>query len=407
MAGKQEEGLQILKDFVKRYPDDKQPLLQLARIEYALGQLDTALAHLQTAIALDSAYKEAYNQLAYTWDRLGNFENAIRAIDRYIALTPNDANPYDSRAYLYAVNGKLEQAIESYQQALRIKPDFLSSLNQLGILYVFKRDYVRAESCFVAVAHNTMPYARQSARLYFSYLPAYQGKFRDALDQITRYASEDSAEQTPEGPHLKLFLKAICFEATGRLSEAISAMERSFDETKQPEVTDYNRKHAYFIHLLAKDRQLERARRLAGELRRSLDSAGSSLVPFWDAMGAIAGAEGKLDSAAYWYTQAADSSDQFYEWLRAGVSNLQAHRLAEAVSKLERLSGRYTSWRLFWSPESVKLHYYLGKAYEESRWFGKAKQEYGVFLDIWKDADPGIAEVDDARERLKRLESGS
>jgi len=30
-------------------------------------------------------------------------------------------------------------------------------------------------------------------------------------------------------------------------------------------------------------------------------------------------------------------------------------------------------------------------------------EHYGKFLDLWKDADPGIAEVEDAKEALKRL----
>ena len=48
----------------------------------------------------------------------------------------------------------------------------------------------------------------------------------------------------------------------------------------------------------------------------------------------------------------------------------------------------------------------LGKIFEQKDWKGKAIEHYEKFLSLWKDADPGIAEVEDARKRLAGLTEG-
>ena len=45
----------------------------------------------------------------------------------------------------------------------------------------------------------------------------------------------------------------------------------------------------------------------------------------------------------------------------------------------------------------------LGKIYEQQGNNGKAIEHYEKFLDLWKDADPGIPEVTDAKKRLAGL----
>ena len=45
----------------------------------------------------------------------------------------------------------------------------------------------------------------------------------------------------------------------------------------------------------------------------------------------------------------------------------------------------------------------LGKIFEEQGDMAKAIEHYKKFLDLWKDANPGIVEVTDARKRLAGL----
>ena len=80
----------------------------------------------------------------------------------------------------------------------------------------------------------------------------------------------------------------------------------------------------------------------------------------------------------------------------------EAGELDKARETYKRIC-RFTVGRLCWGDIYVKSFYMLGKICEQKGETAKAIVHYKKFLDLWKDADPGIAEVDDARERLAGL----
>jgi tetratricopeptide (TPR) repeat protein len=62
-----------------------------------------------------------------------------------------------------------------------------------------------------------------------------------------------------------------------------------------------------------------------------------------------------------------------------------------------------TIGRLSFGDIYAKSFYMLGKIYEQQGDTAKAIEYYEKFLDLWKDADLGIMEVEDVRKRLERI----
>jgi tetratricopeptide (TPR) repeat protein len=79
-------------------------------------------------------------------------------------------------------------------------------------------------------------------------------------------------------------------------------------------------------------------------------------------------------------------------------------RLDDAIAEYER--------KINFDPQSddrhlihPKYYFLVAKLYEEKGDAAKAIEHYEKFLDLWKNADPGIREFGDAKKRLASLKS--
>lgn len=81
------------------------------------------------------------------------------------------------------------------------------------------------------------------------------------------------------------------------------------------------------------------------------------------------------------------------------LANYEQGELEKAREEYERINS-LTSGRLGCGDIYAKSFYMLGKIYEEQDNKVKAIENYEKFLSLWKDADPGLPEVRDARKGL-------
>ncbi|MFX0108367.1 MAG: FlgO family outer membrane protein, partial [Candidatus Hodarchaeota archaeon] len=394
-----------LHELLDRHPEEKEALYGLGWYYADLRQFEQAVNYFNKVIELDPLHKFAYNALAYTYTYMGDFEKSISAINEYISLAPDEPNPYDSRGEIYAWFGKIEQAIESFKKADEIKPDF--SIHRLGHMYLLKREYAKAESCYAKFAGSSDKESRSYGRALLALIPLYQGKFEEALAVLDHGIAADEMEQVVNwAVEFKHHLKAAVHYEKKDLSSALEESEMVIMNYLENHPNRVISERADYAMLLAENNDLEKAKEVAEALKKDIEEKDQTAMHrYWLAIGHIESSKGKLRESIDNFEKATQGGRNLSAVYPLARAYLEVGRLAEAVVELEKAVSSYTVDRVWNAILAVKAHYLLGLAYEKSGWDNKAIEQYEEFLKIWKDADPGIPEVEDAKERLAKLKA--
>ena len=131
-----EKSGRLVREYVKRFPDDPEGYFRLATVLMREGKTDEMLATYERLLSLDPNQATAYNYLGYHFIGRRDFVKGEDYLKRYRFLAPDQANPYDSLGELYANTGRYDEAEEHLKRALEIKPDFFPAIGHLGTLEV-------------------------------------------------------------------------------------------------------------------------------------------------------------------------------------------------------------------------------------------------------------------------------
>ncbi|MBU0982266.1 MAG: tetratricopeptide repeat protein [candidate division Zixibacteria bacterium] len=401
--GDLETALAEIQAILARYPDEKSALYSLGRSAYARESWDTARVYLKRVIAVDSLFRPAYNQLAYTYDHLGCLDSAMIILDHYESIAPTEANPPDSRGDIYARNGMLDEAIAAYAKALSIDPDFFASQWKLGHMYLYRGDYDKAEQTYRQSIASKRTSVRAAARLYLCYPYAVQGRMQEALRILDDAIGADRTEQAYANLANKHHLKATFLAAMGQTDKALIEIQQAVDYYTQAHPNaPAGWPGIYQAQLQVQSGDNNNAIRLK-EAFAEMGTDGQRPACYFYLEGVLEEALQDFVAAARSYEQGAALLAEFPVHYCAALAALEAGQYAEAAELLEGQLRNYSSWRAFWCIWSVNMHYYLGRAYQELDRIDDALAQYERFLEIRANADSDLGLDEDARARIAVL----
>ncbi|MBI2313376.1 MAG: tetratricopeptide repeat protein [Betaproteobacteria bacterium] len=200
----------------------------VASFRYALGaallsagDLDRAEDCLNTALRLDPAYAEAYNDLACVLQQRGRLREAEDLFRKALQANPRLPQAHFNLATVIEDQDLPEQAIDHYRCALELRPDYPqahhrlgTALNRLGRIEEAAAAYRRALE---------LEPDGDGAYLLLGNIYAAQGKFEDAAECYCR--SLDIDDGSPEKWHRL----AIVFQLEGKLAQAVDCCHKALE----------------------------------------------------------------------------------------------------------------------------------------------------------------------------------
>ncbi len=124
-------------------------------LAYGLGkQYDKAIADFTTAIGIDPANGEAFNNKGLYFTESGRIDSALIYFDKAILLKKDFYQAYYNKGNAFAKLNDFNNAIAQYQQSLKINPSYTDAMLNLGNSYAAMKDFNKALECFKMVEKN-------------------------------------------------------------------------------------------------------------------------------------------------------------------------------------------------------------------------------------------------------------
>jgi serine/threonine protein kinase/tetratricopeptide (TPR) repeat protein len=352
----------------------------------------------------------AIENVAYILQALGRYRQAENVMDLHHDTYTNQQFFHRFKGNLFLSQGRLAEALSETEESLAIDPGSLMSLRQKGHIFQIKGDAVSAEETYLQMQNDTGSLAKFEGIFWMGHLLLMQGRFMECgaeIDRSLEYAKETGQKYRESDAYL---FQAYFLLQNGYPAEALYAAAQAQAAAREVDSKDNQRLALQFksiAHL--KMGKFAEAEQAAGELKALVERTGTlpHMRHYYRVMGMAASLRGEAGRAVDLLNDAVDllpyqkyTSDNhalYFDTL--AFLCLEVGDLDKAQDLYERIL-RLTTGRIRYGDLYAKSLYWLGKIHQQKGNPRQAQRYYLDFLSLWENADPGTAEIEDAKKQI-------
>ncbi|MBA7672514.1 Photosystem I assembly protein Ycf3 [subsurface metagenome] len=415
-----DKAIEAFNKLLELYPDDLTGNNNLAVLYRGLEQWDKAIEGFEVPIKNKDESVYPYWNIAVAYRAKGLYDKAREVIENYRHNFQDIAGHRWDLALTHICQRKYDLARVEADKAFSLDPTDWRNSFRWGDISLYEHNWNQAEKEYKKLLESKGLPANDNGRRRLGNLFLVQGRFKESKKQYKQ--GIELAEKAGEMDwklwhhhHLSyLYLRS------GNPDFALEECNKTWDTAVESDDLGWQRQalHAKGIIYL-EIKSIAEAKRIAGELKELIDKGSNkkAIRYYYHLTGMIELKKENFSNAIehfkkarsllpFQYTdgqyQNDDSHALFIDPL--ALSYYKSGNLEKAREEYEGIIS-LTTGRINYGDIFAKSFYMLGKIHEQQGKKAKAVEHYEKFLDLWKDADPGIYEVEDAKNKLVGLES--
>ncbi|MGD8537941.1 MAG: protein kinase [Candidatus Aminicenantes bacterium] len=412
-----DKAIEAFLKLLELYPDDSGGRNNLGMYYSELEQWDNAIEQLELAV---HKYKhdnpQPYLNLADAYMAKGLYEKAIEILEYYIDEYSDNSfvRLYLSRVYI--MQRDYENAMNEMNRSIDLNPDFPFTYYRRGINFHVEGDWANAERDYNFLINSRIPSAKLIGYSGLVNLSIDQGNFEKAESQAKQGIELAKKLNQADWETWLRFSLSYVYYRTMNLETALNEIEKAWDPAVETGNLSNQRwaraiKGIVYVHRDLVPEAQKTADQLDGLIQEGSNKNAIRLS--YLLKGEIEKRSGNFSSAIELLNKAI-ALLPFENDITTNNHALYLESLADAYYRsgdLEKALETFekitllTVSRIRFGDIYVQSFYMLGKIHEEQSNIDRAIASYEKFLDLWKDADPGIEEVEDAKRRIADLKN--